>query len=568
VALRLSAGAARGSTKRIGGRPDVEAAPGSGRLTSLARRIALRTGRTPLRPLWDFGYRFTARAIASALADACPGAAVYLKGSVADGQAIPGLSDIDLIVVAPPGDKGGLDTARRRWQQLVRRFPPLAGLVPHLWLYRQECLAECLAATCLTSGLDQEGKATKAVLLGPSPPADEMGLLQRPGLESPRDDWVPLTGPERRPVAAALDEQERRLRAWLELQEWWRYAFLALSAESSVHTPYVCVKLVAEPARILLWLDGEVSGGDRVSVLELASRLIPQEEPAFHRAIALYRSLPRSPDPPLTDALATLLRLSELIAARLSTAVESVGTTGVRIEGGDVRTAALPAEPQERPVPLADWRACVVPASPDEVVVPLDGNPGEPEELVRAIAQAGSWQHPALRQGNVLVLPTPEPWMWGRLRCVQCPLTDPVTFALLEGSREARFPELSGWSAFDWARRAVAEHASWLSAPAASDARPPGWILAARDSAEPGTRSLGMLFTAARAALFLQSIQAKNPVLPATVGRTAELLGSDLALEARDAYVDARRGSERVDAGLARAFRQLVVDLPSYRGLR
>ncbi len=263
----------------------VSQAPPAGHISLLIRRIVLRTGATPLRSVWVFAYRVTARSIAAALSRACPGAAVYLKGSLAVGRSIPGLSDIDLVVVAPPGDERALAGARARWQRLVRLFPPLAGLVPHLWFYREECLAECLAATCLTSGLAQ-GQCT-AVLLGPTPLTDEMGLLQRPGLESPRDDWVSLAGPERRPVTSTLDEQERGLRAWLELQEWWRYAFAACSTPSSVHTPYVCVKLVAEPARILLWLDGASPGQDRVDVLEQACRRIPEEEQAFRRASEL-----------------------------------------------------------------------------------------------------------------------------------------------------------------------------------------------------------------------------------------------------------------------------------------
>ncbi len=545
-------------------------APPAGPVSLLIRRIVLRTGATPLRSVWGLAYRLAAHGIASALARACPGVAVYLKGSLAGGHSIPGLSDIDLVVVSAPADEPGLEGARRRWQRLIRLFPPLAGLVPHLWFYREECLAECLVATCLTAGLEPGQRATRAVLLGPRPLTDEMGLLQRPGLETPREDWVSLVGPERRPAKSFLDAQERRLRAWLELQEWWRYAFEACVSPSSVHTPYMCVKLVAEPARLLLWLEGGTPLGDRVRVLQEACQRIPEEEEAFRRALELSRLLPRSPDPPLADALATLLRLSEMIAARFSTSAVDVEMTSVRIEGADVSAAALPAEAEGMEgglVPLADWRACVVPDDPDEALAPRDGNPADPAQLASAIAEARSWLHPVLRTDALLVLPTSLAWSWGRLRAVQCPLTDPVSFALLDGSTVARFPRLSGWSAPDQAHRAVAEHRSWLSAPAGPDSRPPGWIAAAPDSSETSARALGMLFTAARAALFMQSLEVEEPVLPATVGSTAALLDSEVAREASEVYASSRRGVGQIDRGLVQRFRELVVSLPAYKAL-
>ncbi len=260
-----------------------------------------------------------------------------------------------------------------------------------------------------------------------------------------------------------------------------------------------------------------------------------------------------------------------MIAGRLSAAAARVAEMRVRIEGAETDTAALPGEAhgiQHALVPLADWRACVVPESPDEVLALRAGSPDDPEEVAQAAVEARAWLHPALRRGALIVLPTSLAWSWGRLRAVQCPQTDPVSFALLDGSNVARFPELSGWSALDRARRAVAEHRSWLGAPADPDARPPGWIDAAPDSSEPSLRALGMLFTAARAALFLQSLEAGDPSLSATVGATARLLESELALEAHETFVRARRDSDEVDGTIVRAFRRLVIGLPAYGSLR
>src|SRR5205085_9213161 len=108
--------------------------------------------------------------------------------------------------------------------------------------------------------------------------------------------------------------------------------------------------------------------------------------------------------------------------------------------------------------PLADWRTVVWPSIPYETFVPVAGDPTEPDVVREAIApEIGLFR--ALRLGPLLVLPT---LTRGALRAVQCPLTDPVSFALLDGRETAAFPAAPGWSAHDWARRAVDEHRAWL----------------------------------------------------------------------------------------------------------
>ena len=67
----------------------------------------------------------------------------------------------------------------------------------------------------------------------------------------------------------------------------------------------------------------------------------------------------------------------------------------------------------------------------------------------------------AIQAPDLLLFPSADlaskPFPRGNLRCAQCAATDPVSFALLDGRAIARFPLVPGWSAADWARRAVAE---------------------------------------------------------------------------------------------------------------
>src|SRR4029078_11754709 len=98
---------------------------------------------------------------------------------------------------------------------------------------------------------------------------------------------------------------------------------------------------------------------------------------------------------------------------------------------------------------------------------------------------------------------------------------------LADGRAVARFPELAGWSAVHCARRAVAEHRAWLSAD--GGAYPPhGWVGMQSAYSEPSMRTMGLLFTAARAALFLESIDEGRPELAVTVAGVADcLVGRD-----------------------------------------
>ena len=154
------------------------------------------------------------------------------------------------------------------------------------------------------------------------------------------------------------------------------------------------------------------------------------------------------------------------------------------------------------------------------------------------------------------------------LRSVQCQPTDPVSTALADGRTVARFPELAGWSAIHSARRAVSEHRGWLE----SDdwvSPPHGWVGMQSAPDNPVARTLGLLFTAARAALFLESIIEGDPQLPVTVAGVTERMAErdsgcrDLVESALDELRAARavdgRQPQTVDAML-----EVVRNLPAY----
>jgi hypothetical protein len=240
------------------------------------------------------------------------------------------------------------------------------------------------------------------------------------------------------------------------------------------------------------------------------------------------------------EALAYLVRASDRVARLLARETATAGVSSVRLlwEGPDELVIASRDGPADAPaltagaplLPLVDWRALAYPARPDEAIAPIEGDPGD-IALLRAAALAGDRDpYPALAVGGLLVLPTARIWPRGVLRAVQCRLTDPVSFALIAGGEVAVFPDLQGWSASDWAERAIAEHRSWL------EDQPPAGV--ATD------RAMGLLFTAARAALFRTSLASGEPALALTVAAVARSLAQRderSAVVAESAYRSYRR---------------------------
>jgi hypothetical protein len=331
------------------------------------------------------------------------------------------------------------------------------------------------------------------------------------------------------------------------------------------------VKLLAEPVRILAWLNRAERIATRAEALRRGLREMPEEKEVFRLGIELDRALPRSPAPPLDDVIPAFTRLSRMIAAHVSAAARTAGYTDVRlIWGGESELALHPksvswlktlAETNAAavPLPLADWRARVVPDLPDESFVVVEGDATRPSVLADAARASHTGTFPVLRHDGLLILPTLQ---WGRAtaRAVQCDSTDPVSMALVEGTPTARFPNLAGWSAIDSARRATVEHRAWL---------------AGRQVQNPSEMSplhaLGMLFTAARSAFFLESVERGVPELLLTAATVARRLeesgtgGGGVAREAFESFRARRQGGPPLSEGLISDFEKVVRDLPAIR---
>ena len=513
------------------------------------RSLMLRTARSPLKPLWSGLYGAVARGVAVIVAPRRTQASVYLTGSLAGGEPVHGVSDIDLVAVA--ADAGEARRVRRRFDGLSRALPPLRRLVPHFFTYDERGLARALAGPYPVNGLDDGREA----LVGPGAPADEAGLLERPGLYGTLE-WRRLRGSRDVPSPPAGDG--RVLAAWLELQYRWRWGLYACATPANVTRP--ALGLVVEAARIWLWLArGERHDGRRAP-LERALRVMDTEEEGLRHALEVHRELHRSPRLDFGLLFRTFTSLSGAIARLVDDAARDAGATEVALLGAANGGG----------VPMADWRALALPeldwSSPEgprlveERLEPQAGDPGEPAVVLAAAERDAVGRVPAMRTGSLLVEPTLDPWGRGRLRTVQCPASDPVSFALLDGRAHAAFPDLPGWSARDWAGRAVAEHRAWLAA--GRDAIPSagGWIGARPAAVSDGPATVGMLLCAARAALLLESFESGRPALPLTLADVIEAL----AARAPGVGADAAEARTAPSPAVVERLRRQVESLPPY----
>jgi hypothetical protein len=526
----------------------------------LVERLAVRTF-AALGPLWRALYMATARAVAMYLRRGDPGATVLLRGSLVSDDAIYGMSDIDLAVVIERGSSP--DPLQARWRRVAHAAPPLERLVD-VSFHGDDELAAAAASTYLTYGLRGSPHGP------PRRIADSIGgrlddtahVLMR--AEDP-GAWLVIAGPDRRPPRATRGPGDRRVAAWLEMQCWWRQAF-AISADTArPDAARMCVKLLAEPARTYLALTGRPVPNDRRSALERACDAFPEEEEALRRGLRLAEKLHTRPEPPLREAIGYLARVTTRVARALDADAHAASAAEVALVGHGSDPLALAPDaarglqalgvPREGLLPLVDWWArAAVPRLPDEVFAIVDGDPSDPAELARLLAACGDGDYAALRGPGFLVMLVPG--ARGVLRSVQCPATDPVSFALADGSRRALFPQLPGLSAEDSARRAVAEHAGWL-----------------RRQPRGGVRTLpalGMLLTAARAAIFLETVLEGRGELPVTMSATARMLGDRdggefLAEEAFETYEACRREGKEPHKRIVIVLDRIVRDLPAYR---
>jgi hypothetical protein len=457
------------------------------------QEVVLRTSTGPLRPLWKACYAALERVITACLRRASPQTTVYLGGSFGFGEPVYGLSDLDVIAVSP----GHPAAIRLRWGRLVKLVPPLGHVARDVFVYGEDELRRAAAAPCMSS---------RETFLRRDDLHDEAGLTVRPGPFGATREWRLVAGPERRPPAAP-DAQSRRLATWLELQFWWRFAFQAAARPDAPNVPFLCMKLIAEPARLWLWLVHDRALFARRDVLREAIVSLPAEREAYELALELEGTLPSCPAPPLGAALASFTRQSTLIAALMDDAARAAGERAVHLVGAGAR-----------PFPLLDWRALVAPALSAERFDVVDGHPADAAALAR-LAGTAVEPAPALHAGPLMVRPALEPGR-AKLRAVQCAATDPVSFALVRGHTEARFPQAAGWSASDWARRAVEEHRVWLECGTSARLNGHGWLGA------PAVTPHRMV-AAARAALFLESIEGGEPELMLSADAVASRLDAD-----------------------------------------
>jgi hypothetical protein len=401
------------------------------------QRALLRAGRrSAVRTVASAGYELTARAYARWLLRGVGGATAYLRGGLAQREVRPGFSDVDLALVVP--DRAAAARAQARHAELERRAPWLAQAVLEVpRIYARDDL-DRIAGHCM---LTFPGSA-----FAPGGPRGIVRHLQQPGVTPAAASWRRLHGPERRPPEPPRDAETQRLAAWLEVQYVWRFAWTAFDdALPPPRAADVMASVVLRSAAACRSLG--VAAGD----VAFAERI--RRDPASAPPDATRRLLTTALH--LADALAAEVEgaAGEGVGVRLAGAAaagEAERRQGAVAAADAARRAASPR------LPLADWHAVVV---PDDVVATFALHPGDatdPQVLAAALRAAGPGHYAALRFGRLLLL-APARFGDSQMRAIQCSATDPVSFALLRGDDEARFPAHLGLSAHDWARRAVAE---------------------------------------------------------------------------------------------------------------
>lgn len=444
-------------------------------------------------------YAAVARGAGFLLARGVDDASIYLRQGAAGGELLPGMSDIDLAIVTP----GPADRIRDRWGSLQRRLPWIDRLLDRPLIFEADELADVVAGgNALTYGLGRGAPA----YYGERPNVDWTRTLEHPGLTGPIAGWRLLRGRDRLPAPAARDEQDERMAAWLQVLLWWRWAFLFCDQPRTPRSADVCVKLIAEPARAWLWLAHRERADGRADALRRLARRLPEEERAAALALDLMRRMPSAPEAPFADVLPVLLRLTRRVDDLINEQLAGVPRDEVRLIGHASSIS----------VALADWPAVAAPQVFAERFVLDGGSPGDPAALTRAVHALGEREYHALRDGELLVLPA-RPIPRSRLRAVKSRATDPVSFALLDGARNARFPRVRGWSASDLAERAVAEHRAWLRT---RRVPPRPWM-----PPPPASQPLALLLTAARAKLFADSLERGEPELIVAPDELARRLG-------------------------------------------
>jgi hypothetical protein len=469
--------------------------------------LMVRTRSTPLKHVWRLFYDVVVRLVSSYLRRGTQSARAYIRCSYATDDEIYGLSDVDLVITLPEDSPVDAATLRSRFERLCRIMPPLRRLV-QVYVYREEELERLESSSLRTFGLDVPGDASfadRAAYFVSPRFEDDAGFRVRPGLYGPRLQWRQLAGETRSRPAGERRRHEDRMATWLELQRVWHSAFGTTANPNGRMTSYLSAKFVAESARIWLWVKHREVFPRRSAALKRLLEFMPQEEAAQRCLDVLEAPRLKSSAESGDEVLAFLERVSSSIAYELQTELAEAGQTTVRLIGnqgsnGESRTDSGGG----RKLPLADWRSVAIPTALCEELHLAEATEVDADVVTELMNVRKEGAQPALWVGDLLILPAVR-YADTMMRAVQFVASDPVSFALLEGRTSATFPDLSGWSALDWARRAVIEHGSWLEG-----CRAQGTIPTKLSALQKG-------LTAARAGLFWESVTEGEPCLPLTI---------------------------------------------------
>ena len=478
------------------------------------QRWVTATNRSLLRHLWGAVYAALARGAAAWLGRGTA-ATVYLTGSLAGGEPVYGLSDIDLVVVVP--DRLAHPEVLRRLEVMHTWLPALRRVIAHVWVYDEPELSAAASASYPSFGLDDG----RAAFTGEGALPDAMGLLDRPGLSRPADGWRRLRGAGLAP-APVRERPDQRLAAWLEIQYRLRWALPLLVQPEPLN--HQLAAALGGVARVWLWLvHDEVTAGNRSALGQAGWRLQSEREMLWLAGHVIQTG--RCDAATVRELWGCLVRLAAGVAQQIEAELARAPSTEVCLAGAG-RLAGLPLlDWCALGLPRVEWPAHGLPTSAEPRFVLAPGDAADAEAVAGALTPEPWTTWSTLRHGPLLVRPTLAVWDRGRLRTAELPSSDPVSFALLNGDSVARFPLVRGWSALDRARRAVAEHRGWLFDSVEHGESRPQWV-GGRPSATwdtPATRSL--LLSAARAALFLESLEAGEPLLPLDHETTVEAWG-------------------------------------------
>ena len=536
----------------------------------LLQQIVVRTGATPLRRAWRRLYRLYARIVVIGLTSHLPRASAYFRLPELD--FVPGLSDIDLLIVlggSPRVQEAAAERLHRRATRLrASRLGRLLPLIDDPLVFGEKEVRDLVGSNAMTYGLRQPGAFRSPVAPGTGEAASlsRVRILMRPGLYHTLEDWHPLSRSGAPLHDPPRDGQQQRIAAWLDLGFWWEVLPRACLRATGSRPADVCVKGVAESLKAWLWLARGEQVASRLQALQRGLELFPEEEMALREILELRQSLHRWKDTgsPLDRTLPLLVRLAQRIAELIDGQALAAGFTEVKLRGGDP-TGPIVASDGVRPsvvgtrsseiYPLLDWRGLVSPLLPDDTFTPLALGADDASAYLDA-ARLNHGPYQTFLADGLLIRPGAE-YMRTRLRGIECRTTDPVSFALLEQKLSASFPNLEGWCAIDVARRAVAEHQAWLDPRTA----PPASV----------GRRLGMLLSAARAAVFLASFE-REPELPLTLADGVRALAETslstalLAEEGLEQYVAFAQENAEPSVSMVDDLRARLRELPAYGG--